>query len=55
MFCTNMCVLFVFITWVARLSGALAPWVLPVRPASFLYVVVIVVLMYLGLTNKLID
>ena len=36
MFCTIMCVLFVFIIWVARISGASPPWVLPVTPVSYM-------------------
>ena len=43
MFCTIMCILLVFNTWVEPTSGALAPWVLPVTLYnSFLHVVIII-------------
>ena len=45
MFCTIMCILFVFITWVARASGTSAPWVLyPSRHTIVSYYVVIIIL-----------
>ena len=54
--CILMTSLLVFNTWVARISGASAPWVLPVTPYNtFLYVVKIILYLCMFGCDKQID